>query len=263
MIQLDINGKRHNVDVPGETPLLWTLRDEMGFTGTKFGGGMALCGACTVHVDGQPVRSCLAPIASLANRKITTIEAIGSDRIGKALQAAWIDLGVPQCGYCQSGQIMSAAALLLPKGRGLSIAAHYSFVSYVAAVVEVAVDDQGQVTIPRVDIAVDCGATVNPDRVIAQMEGACVMGVGVAMTGEITFKDGRAVQKNFDGYEVTRMAGAPREIRVHIVPGDYSQPLGGVGEPGVPPIPPALCNAIFAATGKRSRRLPIRDQLKG
>jgi isoquinoline 1-oxidoreductase alpha subunit len=117
MIQLDINGKRHNVDVPGETPLLWTLRDELGFTGTKFGCGMALCGACTVHVDGQPVRSCLAPVASLANQKITTIEGIGSEKVGKALQAAWVDLGVPQCGYCQSGQIMAAAALLRRKPK--------------------------------------------------------------------------------------------------------------------------------------------------
>ena len=112
MIALDINGKRQNVDVPPQTPLLWTLRDELGLTGTKFGCGMALCGACTVHVDGQPVRSCITPVAAVTGKKVTTIEAVGADAVGRALQAAWVDTGVPQCGYCQSGQIMSAAALL-------------------------------------------------------------------------------------------------------------------------------------------------------
>ncbi len=112
MIPLDINGKRQNVDLPGETPLLWALRDEVGLTGTKFGCGMALCGACTVHLDGQPVRSCMTPIAAATGKKVVTIEAVGAAPIGRALQNAWVDLGVPQCGYCQAGQIMSAAALL-------------------------------------------------------------------------------------------------------------------------------------------------------
>jgi isoquinoline 1-oxidoreductase alpha subunit len=112
MIRLEINGKPQSIDVPGETPLLWALRDEIGLTGTKFGCGMALCGACTVHVDGQAVRSCITPISAMANKKIVTIEAIGGTPVGKALQSAWLDTGVPQCGYCQAGQIMSAAALL-------------------------------------------------------------------------------------------------------------------------------------------------------
>jgi len=112
MIPIEINGRRQNIDLPGETPLLWTLRDELGLTGTKFGCGMALCGACTVHLDGQAVRSCLTPISAAANKKVVTIEAVGNAPVGKALQAAWVDLGVPQCGYCQAGQIMSAAALL-------------------------------------------------------------------------------------------------------------------------------------------------------
>jgi isoquinoline 1-oxidoreductase alpha subunit len=112
MTKLNINGKAYNVDVPGDTPLLWVLRDELGMTGSKFGCGMALCGACTVHVDGQPARSCMTPISTVENKRIVTIEAIGADKVGKAVQAAWIDLGVPQCGYCQAGQIMSATALL-------------------------------------------------------------------------------------------------------------------------------------------------------
>src|SRR5262249_54864232 len=112
MTSLDVNGKRYSVDLPGDTPLLWALRDQLGLTGTKYGCGMALCGACTVHVDGQPVRSCSTAISAVAESKITTIEAIGSDRVGRAVQTAWIDVGVPQCGYCQAGQIMAATALL-------------------------------------------------------------------------------------------------------------------------------------------------------
>ena len=112
MTPLDINGKRYNVDLPPDTPLLWTLRDQIGLTGTKFGCGMALCGACTVHVDGNPVRACVTPISAVANLRITTIEGIGNDRVGRAVQAAWVDMGVPQCGYCQAGQVMAATALL-------------------------------------------------------------------------------------------------------------------------------------------------------
>ncbi len=112
MISLTINGKTVELAVSPDTPLLWALRDEAGLTGTKFGCGMAVCGACVVHVDGKPVRSCVTPISSVAGKQVTTVEAMESDRIGQAVQAAWIRHDVPQCGYCQSGQIMSAAALL-------------------------------------------------------------------------------------------------------------------------------------------------------
>jgi len=110
-----VNGKTNSVDVDSDTPLLWVLRDVLGMTGTKFGCGMALCGACTVHLDGKPVRSCITPISTVAGKRITTIEAIGTTPAGKKIQQAWIELEVPQCGYCQSGQIMSAAALLAAK----------------------------------------------------------------------------------------------------------------------------------------------------
>ena len=109
---LKINGTPHEVDVDGDVALLWVLRDVLGMTGTKFGCGQALCGACTVHLDGQPVRSCQTPVDSVGDSAVTTIEAIGQTPQGAALQKAWLELEVVQCGYCQSGQIMSAAALL-------------------------------------------------------------------------------------------------------------------------------------------------------
>ena len=112
MQKLVINGKIRQGDVDPDMPLLWVLRDVLDMTGTKYGCGKALCGACTVHVDGQPVRACTTQVSSVAGKKITTIEAMASDSVGKRVQAAWLDLGVPQCGYCQPGQIMSAAALL-------------------------------------------------------------------------------------------------------------------------------------------------------
>ena len=112
MSPLSVNGKPVSVDAEPDTPLLWVLRDFLEMTGTKFGCGMALCGACTVHVDGQPVRACMTPISAVTTSKVTTIEAMGADKVGRAVQAAWVDMGVPQCGYCQSGQIMSATALL-------------------------------------------------------------------------------------------------------------------------------------------------------
>jgi isoquinoline 1-oxidoreductase alpha subunit len=112
MPTLSINGKPQQFDVSDDTPLLWAVRDVAGLTGTKFGCGISLCGACTVHVDGQPVRSCVTPVSAVVGKRITTIEAIENDPVGRRVQAAWNELDVVQCGYCQSGQIMSATALL-------------------------------------------------------------------------------------------------------------------------------------------------------
>jgi len=117
MIQLTVNGKAHKADVEADTPLLWALRDTLRLTGTKYGCGAGLCGACTVHVNGQPTRSCITPVADVEGKKITTIEAIDATRVGKAVQDAWRKLDVVQCGYCQSGQIMTAVNLLSTKRK--------------------------------------------------------------------------------------------------------------------------------------------------
>ena len=115
MISLHLNGEVRSVDVEPETPLLWVIRDNLGMIGTKFGCGAALCGACTVHVDGEAMRSCITPVSAVAGKKITTVEAMGTTDLGRRIQAAWAALDVPQCGYCQAGQMMSAAALLASK----------------------------------------------------------------------------------------------------------------------------------------------------
>ena len=112
MMTLRINGLEHELDVPDDMPLLWVLRDVVGLTGTKFGCGVALCGACTVHLDGRPIRSCITPVASVVGKSVTTIEAIGETPSGKKIQQAWLAVEVVQCGYCQPGQIMSATALI-------------------------------------------------------------------------------------------------------------------------------------------------------
>ena len=150
----------------------------------------------------------------------------------------------------------------LTKGHGLGLAFAYSFVSYAATVVEVAVKPDGDLGIVAVDMALDCGPQINPERIRAQMEGGAVMGLSLALTGEITFQEGRVQQSNFHDYEVLRLAQSPRVIRTHLVGGDPALPPGGVGEPPVPPVAPALLNAVFAATGQRIRSLPVRQQLR-
>ena len=124
MSVLNVNGREHTVDADPGTPILWALRDTLGMTGTKFGCGAALCGACTVHLDGQAIRSCITPVSAVAGQKVTTIEAVGSDKVGRAVQTAWVEHDVAQCGYCQSGQIMSATAFLKaqPKGKQPTVA---------------------------------------------------------------------------------------------------------------------------------------------
>jgi isoquinoline 1-oxidoreductase subunit beta len=224
------------------------------------------------------IQSMVAELAHAAGKdpKDFLLGLIGPPRIVDPRQQVakdmfW-DYGEPWDSYpIDAGRLRHVAELAaekagwgrkLPPGHGLGIAAHRSFVTYVATVVEVAVDNQGNLSVPQVDTAIDCGFHVNPERITSQTEGAAVMGLSLAKYGQITYKDGRVRQGNFDDYRVVRIGESPRVTNVHIVPATYDVRASGVGEPPLPPFAPALCNAIFAATGKRIRSLPIGDQLK-
>jgi isoquinoline 1-oxidoreductase beta subunit len=221
------------------------------------------------------IQSMVGELAHATGRdqKDMLLELIGSPRILKldSVKDYWNN-GEPYDSYpIDTARLRRAVELVaekgewgrsVPKGHGLGIAVHRSFVSYIATIVEVAVDDKGKLTVPRVDTAIDCGTYINPERIQSQIEGCAIMGLSLAKYGEVTFKGGKVLQKNFDDFQVVRIDEAPLVTNVYIVPPGPSTPPSGAGEPGLPPFAPALTNAIFAATGKRIRALPIGKQLE-
>jgi isoquinoline 1-oxidoreductase subunit beta len=221
------------------------------------------------------VQSMMGELAHATGRdqKDMLLELIGSPRIVNlsSVKDLW-NYGEPYDSYpIDTARLRNVVEVVadkgnwgrtVPKGHGLGIAAHRSFVSYIATIIEVSVSDKGKLTVHQVDTAIDCGTYVNPERIQSQIEGAAIMGLSLAKYGEISFKDGKVQQGNFDSFPVIRMDEAPLVTNVHILPPGADTPPSGVGEPGVPPFAPALINAIFAATGKRIRALPIGKQLE-
>jgi isoquinoline 1-oxidoreductase beta subunit len=221
------------------------------------------------------VQSMVGELAHATNRdpKDMLLELIGSPRIVNlaSVKDPW-NYGEPYDSYpIDTARLRKVVEVVadkggwgrtVPKGHGLGIAAHRSFVSYIATIIEASVDEKGKLIVHQVDTAIDCGTYVNPERIQSQIEGAAIMGLSLAKYGEITFKDGKVQQGNFDDFPVIRMDEAPLVTNVHIIEPGPDTPPSGVGEPGVPPFAPALINAIFAATGKRIRALPIGKQLE-
>jgi isoquinoline 1-oxidoreductase beta subunit len=224
------------------------------------------------------VQSMVGEIAAALGRdqRDVLLELIGPDRVMdpskfRAVKDLW-NYGDPVETYpIDTGRLRRVVEIAtekigwgksLPKGEGLGIAVHRSFLSNIATAVHVVVDGKGNLSIPRVDTVVDCGFYINPERIRSQVEGAAVMGTALAKNSEITFKAGRAQQSNFDSYLLARMNEVPLNVNVHIVPAGWDVPSGGAGEPPLAPFAPALCNAIYAATGKRIRSLPIAGQLR-